>query len=201
MKKTLERMRRNGFVVVELDTAQQVKEYLLDAIPAGSAVGVSGTVSVRETGVLPALQDKGCEVISHWDVKPEEVYATRCKANAAEYYLTSANAVTRHGELVLIDGAGNRVAAVAFGPQKLFFVISRSKVVDGGYGTAVARIKKIACPPNARRQSLPTPCSRTGVCDADACEDACMCRMTLVLTRVPRGCTATVLFVKEELGY
>ena len=201
MKKTLERMRENGLTVVELETAQQARDYLLDAIPAGTSVGVSGSVSVRQTGVLPALQEKGCEVFSHWDVPAEEVTATRKKANLADVYLTSANAVTRQGELVLIDGAGNRVAAVAYGPKRVFFVISRSKVVDGGYGAAVARTKKVACPPNARRQKRSTPCALTGVCDPKACTDDCMCRITMVLDRVPRGREITVLFVEETLGY
>jgi len=201
MMETLECMRKNGLTVVELETAQQAKDYLLEAIPAGASVGVSGSVSVRQTDVLPALQKKGCEVFSHWDVPAEEVTATRKKANVADVYLTSANAVTQKGELVLIDGAGNRVAAVAYGPKRVFFVISQSKVVDGGYGAAVARAKKIACPPNARRQKLDTPCARTGVCNPQACGDDCMCRITLVLDRVPRGREITVLFVTETLGY
>ncbi len=201
MNKTLETMRKNGFEVVELKTAQEAKAYLLKDIPDGASVGVSGSASVRQTGVLPALKEKGCEVISHWDVPKEEVTATRKRANQADVYLTSANAVTKQGELVLIDGAGNRVSAIAFGPERLYFIISQSKVVDGGYGAAVARIKKVACPPNARRQNLDTPCAHTDVCDPDACGDSCMCRMTLVLDRVPRGRKATVLFIEETLGY
>ena len=201
MNAMMERMRKKGFEVVELKTAEEAKAYLLNAIPAGTAVGVSGSVSVRQTGILSALTEKDCEVISHWDVEPEEVTATRKKANRADVYLTSANAVTKRGELVLIDGAGNRVAAVAYGPKQLYFVVSTSKIVDGGYAAAVARIKKVACPPNARRQSLSTHCAETGACDPVACGDASMCRMTLVLDRVPRGRTATVLFVEETLGY
>ena len=151
--------------------------------------------------MLSALRDKGCEVISHWDVKPEDVAATRKKAAQADIYLTSANAVTKRGELVLIDGAGNRIAAIADGPKQLYFVISKGKVVDGGYNTAVARVKKVACPPNARRLSLDTPCAHTDSCDPDSCGDASMCRITLVVERVPRGRKATILFVKETLGY
>jgi len=201
MEKLIKRMRKNGFEVVELETGEQAKEYLLAHIPAGASVGVSGTVSVRQTGVLPALQEKGCEVISHWDVKPEEVAATRKRAGLADVYLTSANAVTKRGELVLIDGTGNRIAAVADGPKQIYFVISHAKVVDGGYNTAVARIKKAACPPNARRLNLDTPCAHTGACNSDACEEACMCRIYLVVERVPRNRKATILFVKETLGY
>lgn len=201
MNKTVENLRKGGFTVVELDTAQEAREYLLNAIPAGVSVGVSGSVSVRQTDVLPALTEKGCTVYSHWDVEKSEVMATRQKANQADVYLTSANAVTKAGELVLIDGAGNRVSAVAFGPKDLYFVISTAKIVDGGYAAAVARTKKIACPPNARRQSLDTPCAHKDLCDPEACGDASMCRMTLVLNRVPRGRTATILFIKEALGY
>ena len=185
---------------MHLDTKEQAREYLLNAIPGGASVGVGGTVSVRELDVLPALRDKGCEVFSHWDVERGEVEATRAKANKADVYLTSANALTKHGELVLIDGAGNRVAAVAYGPPQIYFVVSRSKWVNGGYGAAVARTKKHACPPNAKRLNLNTPC-RTGPCDPEACGDATMCRMTLVLSHVPRSRKVTVLFIEEKLGY
>jgi len=201
MNKTLERMRKNGFEVVELETAGQVKDYLLSHIPAGASVGVSGSASVRQTGVMPALREKGCEVISHWDVPREEVTATRLRANQADVYLTSANAVTQHGEMIQIDGAGNRVAAMAFGPREVYFIVSKAKIVSGGYAAAVARIKKIACPPNARRQNLDTPCAHTGICDAEHCGDDCMCRITLAIDRVPRGRKVTVLFVDEPLGY
>jgi hypothetical protein len=201
MRQTLERMRKNGFEVVELDTAEQAKEYLFKHIPAGTSVGVGGSVSVRQTGVLPALIEKGCTVFSHWDGKPEDAAAIRRKAHAADVYLTSANALTKHGELVLIDAVGNRVASVAYGPGQVFFIVSRSKWVDGGYGAAVARIKRDACPPNARRLKLNTPCAQTGACDPDSCGEDCMCRVTLAVNRVPRGRTFTVIFVGETLGY
>lgn len=200
VKKTLERMQKNGFEVVKLDTKEQAMEYLLSVIPDGSSIGVSGTVSVREVGILPKLLQRGMEVFSHWDVPADEVALTHQKAHRADVYLTSANALTKHGELVLVDGTGNRVASVANGPKQVFFILSRSKFVDGGYGKAIARIKKDACPPNARRLSLETPCS-TDVCDPEACGNHTMCRMTLVLNNVPKGRRMTLVFVEENLGY
>ncbi|MBN1776750.1 MAG: lactate utilization protein [Clostridiales bacterium] len=200
MEQTLERMRRNGFEIVELDTKEQARDYLLGVIPDGSSVGVSGTVSVREVGILPMLQMRGCEIFSHWDVPAEEKPETHQKAHGADVYLTSANALTRRGELVLVDGVGNRVASVANGPRRVYFVVSRSKWVDGGYGKAIARIRKDACPRNAYRQNADTPC-RTGICDPDACMDDTMCRMTLVLDKVPKDRKMTLVFVKENLGY
>lgn len=199
LQQVVDNMRKNEFEVVELHTAQEACDYLNERIAAGKTVGVGGSVSVRATGILEKLQEKGCTVYSHWGVPKEEVNPIRRKAIGADVYLCSANAVTRQGKLVLIDGAGNRAAAVCFGPEQVYFVISHSKVVDGGINTAVARIKKTACPPNARRQGLDTACARTGVCGPD-CHDS-MCRLTLAVDRAPRGRKITVLFVEETLGY
>ena len=200
MKQTLERMRNNGFDVIELDTKEQAREYLTNAIPGGCSVGVSGTVSVREVGILPELIEKGCKVFAHWDVPAEETAKTHQKAHGADVYLTSANALTKQGELVLVDGLGNRVASVANGPRQVYFVVSRSKWVDGGYAKAIARIRKDACPPNANRLEMDTPC-RDGECNPKICGDATMCRMTLVLNKVPKGRKMVVVFVHENLGY
>ncbi len=197
----VEGMRKHGFTVVPLETAAQAKEYLLGHIPAGCAVGVGGSVSVRDTDVLPALTEKGCRVYTSWGAKPEDVPAIRECSRKADVYLSSANAVTRDGRLVFIDGNCNRVGAILDGPKTVYFVISHSKWVDGGINTAVARIKQTACPQNARRIGLATPCAATGLCKPDECGDDCMCRATVSLDRVPRGRAMTVLFVEETLGY
>ena len=117
-----------------------------------------------------------------------------------QVYLSSANAVTRKGKLVLVDGSGNRVGAVCDGPEQVYFVSSHSKVGDGGINTAVARIKKTACPQNTRRLGIDTPCARTGNCGGDECENS-ICRLTLAVDRVPRNRHMTVIFVEEALGY
>ena len=108
--------------------------------------------------------------------------------------------MTKTGELVFVDGKGNRVGAICDGPQNLYFVVSHSKVVDGGVNTAIARIKKVACPLNCRRLGLDTLCAREGRCAGEAC-DKSICRLTLVLDRVPNGRRVTVVFVEEALGY
>ena len=200
MQAAIDGMRKHGFEVVELESAAQAKEYLLAHIAAGSSVGVGGSVSVRETDVIPALEAKGNAVHQHWGIPKEDVTAAQEKARAADVYLTSANAITKQGQLVLVDGLANRVGAVAYGPKTVFFVVSHSKVVDGGINTAIARIKKVACPQNARRLGLKTSCAVTGLCEGQTCEGS-MCRLTLVLDRVPREREMKVLLVEESLGY
>jgi hypothetical protein len=198
---TLGSMMKHGFEVVELETAAQAKEYLLVHIPAGCSVGVGGSVSVREIDVMPALAAKGCKVYSRWGAKKEELAQIREDSRKADVYLTSANAVTQNGALVFIDGTCNRVGAILDGPETVYFVVSLSKWVEGGINTAVARIKQTACPRNARRIGLQTPCAVTGLCNPDECDEGCMCSATVSLERVPPERKMTVLFVQEALGY
>ena len=193
LEQAVQGMKKNGFEVIEVRTAAEARDYLLAHIDAGQSVGVGGSVSVRDTGVLDALAEKGCKVYTSWGAKPEDVPMIRESSRRADVYLSSANAVTRTGKLVLVDGIGNRVGAICDGPEEVYFVISHSKVVDGGINTAVARIKKTACPQNTRRLGIDTPCARTGNCGGDKCENS-ICRLTLVVDRVPPTRKIRVLF-------
>ena len=197
----VESMKKHGFTVVEVETAAQAKDYLLANIPQGSAVGVGGSVSVRETGVMEALAQNHCRVYHTWGAKKEDVPQIRECSRKADVYLTSANAITKTGSLVFIDGNCNRVGAILDGPATVYFVVSHSKWVDGGINTAVARIKQTACPQNARRIGLSTPCAVGGFCKPNDCDEGCMCSATVSLDRVPRGRRMTVILVEEALGY
>lgn len=201
LEKAAAGLRRGGFEVVELDTAQQVKEYLLEQIGTEKSVGAGGSMSVKQTDILPALRDRGCAVHTHWGaVTPEEAAQIRRRARDADVYLCSANAVSASGQLVLVDGVGNRVGAICDGPKEVYFIISVDKIVDGGLTAAIARVKRDAAPPNCKRLGMDTPCAHTGVCGGDACTDP-SCRITIAVDFVPRGRQMTVIFVKEKLGF
>ena len=199
LNQALEGLRKGGFEVVEVETGAEACRYLDEQISADKSVGVGGSMSVREIGILDVLADKGCTVHTHWGAPAEKALEIRRNARNADVYLCSANAVTRAGQLVLVDGAGNRVGAVCDGPEKVYFVVSHSKLVEGGFNAAIGRIKQVACPKNASRLGLDTSCAKTGKCNPD-CPDS-MCRVSIMLDRVPRGRKMTVVFVKESLGY
>ena len=201
IQQVIDQMRGRGFEVVPLETAQEAREYLLSHIPAGASVGIGGSMTIRELNVAPGLRERGHRVIWHWDVPKEEGPAARAEARLADVYLASTNAVTKDGQLVNIDGTGNRVAAMFDGPRQVYLVISHSKLTDGGMNTAVGRIKQHACPANARRLSLDTPCAHTGICKPQSCGEDCMCNIIVTLSRAPRGKKITVLLVEETLGY
>jgi len=103
--------------------------------------------------------------------------------------------------MVQIDGTGNRVAALCYGPGTVYVVIGRNKIVEGGYQQAVKRIKQVACPANARRLNLPTPCGQTGSCDVANCKAGSMCHMTVAFDGAPGGKRTQVVLINEELGY
>ena len=200
LNRTIDHLKQNGFSVIEAKTAAEACALITEAIPTGAHVGVGGSVSVRETGVLEELSRKGCVIHSHWGASPEEMPAILRQAREADVYLCSANALTSTGKLVFIDGRGNRVGAICDGPHDVYFVVSHSKIVDGGLEAAIARVKQVACPQNARRLGLNTPCVLTGSCHVTECEKTSCC-MTLVLDHAPHIRTMTVVLVEEKLGY
>ena len=194
-------MKKGGFEVVEVKTGEEAKRWLLDRIGADQSVGAGGSMTVKQIGILPALKEKGCDVRTHWGaVTPEQAAQIRRAARDADIYLCSANAVSRTGQLVLVDGVGNRVGAVCDGPKNVYFIISKDKIVDGGLTAAIARVKSDAAPPNCKRLGLNTPCASSGVCGGNACTDP-SCRVTVILDYVPRGRSMTVILVDEKLGF
>ena len=120
-----------------------------------------------------------------------------------DLFLLSANALTADGRIVNIDGTGNRVAASICGPKRVVYVIGRNKIVDGGVDEAIARIRRCACPSNAKRLGKRTPCGLAGACvGGEGCDSPDrMCKVTAVFDRKPTGISAKVILVDEDLGY
>lgn len=193
-------MEKRGFEVRLAESAEEACQTVLSLIAPGQSVGVGGSMTIRELGVIDALSARGCPVYWHWS-SPEEREATLEKARTADVYLASSNAVTRSGQIVNIDGAANRVAGMIQGPKTVVLVIGQQKLVDGGLNAAIARIKQQACPANARRLGLDTPCARTGLCSPLECGDDCMCRVTTMLEHPTRGRRVIVVLVGEAIGY
>ncbi len=200
VEQAIEKLKKNDFEVEYVETAAQAKAVLLEKITSGKSIGVGGSVTIRQIEALPALEEKGCSIITHWGAAGDEAEQKMKQARDADVYLCSANAITSSGKLVMIDGRGNRVGAICDGPKEVYFVASADKVVDGGTSAAIARIKRDAAPPNCKRLGLSTPCAESGVCGGEACTDP-SCRLTLVVDKVPRTRKMTVILVEEKLGY
>ena len=199
LQKTADALRNRGFDVSVFDTAQQASAYILGDIPARQEIGVGGCETAHQMGLDQALIDAGHTVYSHRGVPGQKTPPIRRAELLSPYFICSANAVTHDGLIVQIDGTGNRVAALCYGPAVVYMVVGRNKLVEGGYQQAVRRIKQVACPLNARRLGLDTPCAKDG-CDVSACKTS-MCNVILSMERAPGGKTTKVLLIDEDLGF
>lgn len=188
-----------GFKARAFDNIDQVVKVLEKEIGPEQSVGVGGSITVKQSGITDILRARGNIVYFHWEVDKSEIGKTRKLASQADVYLCSSNAVTADGKLVNIDGTGNRVASMFYGPDRVYIICGRNKVVENEE-QAVERIKNEACPPNARRLALRTPCSKTGRChDCDSPDR--MCSVKVVMERCPKGKEINLMFVDQDLGY
>ena len=186
------------FLPQVFDTAEEAKAAALEIIGTKS-VGIGGSATVRDMGLAEALQANGNEVYWHWLVAKEAKQAARDNALNADVYMCSSNALTMDGRLVNIDGTGNRAAGLIYGPHEVVVIVGRNKIV-GSLDEAIERIKRDACPRNAQRLGLDTPCAKTGRC-RDCRTAARMCNVTFILEAPTRPVKAFhVLIVKEDLG-
>lgn len=191
VKKNLE---ERGYAVRVFSTGKEAADYL-DAAIDGKSVGFGGSVTLDALGLYERLGSHN-EAIWHWKQEPGPA---RKAAMGADVYLTSVNGLAETGELVNIDGAGNRVAATLFGHEKVYFVIGRNKLVPT-YDEAVSRARNVASPRNAQRLGRKTPCAVKGDRCYDCKSPERICRGLVTLWGPMMGMAAEVLLVDEDLG-
>ncbi|MBR4941023.1 MAG: lactate utilization protein [Clostridia bacterium] len=196
LEEVLKNLNARGFVAKIFDTKEEAAADMLANIGAEETVGIGGSMSVDQTGIYDLLTARGNTV--HWHWKPHEGDVRR-RALLADVYLCSANALTVDGDLVSIDGGGNRTSAMVYGPKRTFVVCGRNKLT-ADIPAAIERIKNVACPQNARRIGLPVPCAKTNHCH-DCAADIRMCRVTTIYSYPLRDREVRVYLVREDLGF
>lgn len=174
-------------------------EKVLSLIPEGSTVTWGGSESIKECGLMEALKKAPVTLWDRAQVKPEDMKAFYRKAFTADFFLMSANAITLDGQLVNIDGTGNRIAALSYGPDHVIMLVGMNKVA-ASLEAAVARVHNIAAPPNAIRLGLSTPCAKDGICH-NCLSPQKICNMLHVqhYNRFPGR--IQVILVGEALGF
>ena len=194
-----DKLNSNGFKAQVFETSEQAKAAVMELIPPGADVGIGGSMTVFEMGLHTTLMEGGRNVFWHWLAKPEDRAETLAKAHNADYYLMSSNAVTMEGELINIDGNANRLGSMLYGPKEVIVICGRNKLVLDPM-KAIERIKTVACPQNARRLKLSTPCATLNRC-TECRSDQRMCSAVVRLQRPCGGRTFHVFLVNEDLGY
>lgn len=198
--KVIKNLARRNIEAYYCPTAREAVEKVLEMIPAGSSVTWGGSMSIRDIDIPAALANAGKYEVYDRDKAPDRAAATEIylKAFSCDYYLSSANAITEDGVIVNIDGTGNRVAAITFGPRNVIFVIGMNKLTQN-VDAALARARSLAAPVNTARFDIQTPCKLDGVCH-NCLSDDCICNYIHYLRHSPKG-KHKVILVGESLGY
>jgi hypothetical protein len=195
----LEKRRMAGHYAADADQARQK---VLELIPAGSTVFRCGSSSVAELGLWKQIEAlDGVNLINPYQpgLTPEEGLARRRQGLTADVMVASSNAITLDGRLVNLDGMGNRVAAMTFGPAKVVLLVGMNKVVKD-LECAVERVKHYSAPVNAMRLNLETPCNQNGLC-ADCRAPKRICNFWSVIEGSMIPNRIHVVMVGAKLGY
>lgn len=198
--RTAKALTSNDFDAHVFGDRKSLIDAVLEQVTPGASIGVGGSVTVREIGLVEKLAAKDAQVLDHWrnGLTKEEIGTIRLRQLSCDLFLSSANAITERGEIVNIDGFGNRINAMTFGPKKVVIIVGYNKIVCD-VNMAIDRIKRIAAPLNARRLNLPLPCAETGYCH-DCKSHARICRITSIMQRRPGGTDISIYLINEELG-
>ena len=197
VQRTMDSLTRAGFAVRYFDTAKEAADYLAGSI-RGKTVGIGGSMTIEQMGLYDSLKQNNT-VYWHWRTNDLE---TRTAAAGAEVYLSSANAIAETGEIVNIDGSGNRVAATLYNHERVVFVVGVNKIAQN-YESAVFRARNVAAPLNTRRLGLKTPCAvgKEIKCYNCASKDRICCGVVTLLWPMRSVKVTEVVLIGEELGY
>ena len=200
-EKLIKNLQRRNIEAFYCPTAHEAVAKVQELIADGSSVTWGGSMTVRDMGLPQALKDRGTLNVLDRDVieDPEQKQQMYLRAFTADVYLSSANAMSEDGVIVNIDGNGNRVAAITWGPKKVIFIIGLNKVTQT-IETAIARARSVASPINAQRFDIKTPCQVDGVCHNCNSPESICSYIHLLRNSRTQGRHVVVL-VGENLGY
>lgn len=199
LTKVMTSLQQRKIPVEIFNTKEDLKNHLLNEINLKEKVGIGGSMSIEELGIYDDLINRNQPVLWHWKVEPEKRASLLKEAIFSDVYLSSTNAITEDGRLINIDGNGNRVAAMFFGPKKVRVIIGKNKIATD-YDSAIERIKEVACHKNAIRLNRKTPCASAPKC-LDCKSNDRMCNITTIIEGKPPMMDFKVYLVNEDLGY
>lgn len=168
--RVIEGLESRGIRSVYAKTREEACERIAKMVPPGAVVGLGGSVTLEESGLLVRLRGMNVQLLDRYaeGVAKEQIAEMRVRGLTSDVFISSVNAVTTNGILISEDGLGNRVASMIFGPRKVIIIAGVNKIVHS-VADGLARIKQVCAPMNSLRFGADTPCARTGVCDDAGC--------------------------------
>ncbi len=205
LEKTKNNLEKNNFDAYIVQTEYNARELVINTLLPElkpSSVSFGGSMTVVESGIYDALKSmKDLKIVDTYDTSlpPGERIDRRRQSLLVDLYITGTNAVTEDGVLVNLDGVGNRVAAITFGPRNVIIVVGRNKIVPD-IEAAMMRIKEYAAPVNAIRLSRKTPCVKTSECEDCSSPDR-ICNVWSIVEKSAPAKRIKVVLVNKDLGF
>jgi len=200
VERTISALKKNNFEALFVPDAKAALEEVMRRIPDGATVGVGGSVTLNQIGLLDALGKRNVRLI--WPFQQarndEERIELVRKSFSSDIFLSSTNAVTEDGKLFNVDATGNRVGAMFIGPKSVIVISGVNKIVKD-IEAAEKRVKEWTAPQNAKRLKRKTPCVETGVC-ADCSSPDRICNIYVTLAKRPSRTDVIIILVGERLG-
>lgn len=199
--RTIEALNKNNMNGYLVNTNEELIEKIKELVKENSTVACGGSTSLFETGVIDHLRSERYNFLDRYKegLSKEELTKVFRESFFADAYFASSNAVTEDGKLYNVDGNGNRVAAILFGPEKVILVVGINKIVKN-IDEAIRRNREIAAPANAKRLNKTTPCTKIGYC-MDCKSNDKICREFTVISSQANKDRIHVIFMNENIGY
>lgn len=200
-RELVNRLQQKNYSASYCDTKEEAKQKILDMLEENSTIGLGGSYTLNQLGIIDEIRSGPFKLLDRYDPRltPQQVNEVLRQSLLCDYYLTSTNAITLDGQLINIDGRGNRVAAMIFGPKKLIIVAGVNKIVNT-VEEGILRTRNLASPRNAKRLEKNTPCTITGKCEDCGSSDRICRHMVITHSQMIQG-RATFIIVGESLGF
>jgi LUD domain len=199
--KCVENLKKHGFNACLCANGKEAQQIVAELARGCETFGIGGSDTVRSLGIVETLNRDGKTVHDHWgpDLSPEQIMDIRLAQGRCDCFMCSANGISMTGEIVNVDGIGNRTSAMAFGPRKVIIIAGMNKVSDD-LASAMERVRRVAGPMRAKSLNMDTPCATTGICiDCNAPQR--ICNITTILHRRPMLTDVSVVLVNEAVGF
>jgi len=200
-EKCVDNLNKHGFNALLFPTCTEARTYVLKSISEYKSFGFGGSDTTRKLDIIDTLKKDKKTVYDHWESELSAGASLRVRRNqsACDCFFCSANAISITGEIVNVDGVGNRTNAMSFGPGKVMIIAGINKLTMD-IQTALQRVRNIAGPMRAKSLGMQTPCAETGIC-TDCNSPQRICRITTILHRKPMLTDITVIIINEALGF
>lgn len=201
IKRTMDALEKNNINAYYAKSIEEAQAIFKSLIEEGSVITAGGSMTAVETGLVDILRNGNYNYIDREreGITKEEVQVVQRRAFTADYFVTGTNAITENGELFNIDGNGNRVAAISFGPKQVIVVSGANKIVSDAK-EARKRVKELSAPANAMRLDCNTPCSVDGICrDCASLQRVCCIEVLTGFQRIKDR--IKVIIIDKDLGF